>query len=76
VPKTAIYKNRDALASKNEVRFPEDHLSPSPARYAMCPKERDHPQLGILVAATADARHYCAALFRRENVRHREQPRD
>jgi hypothetical protein len=57
MPKTAIYKNRDALASKNEVRLPENLLVPSPARYAICLKKLFHPHFGTLVPLAADSRH-------------------
>jgi hypothetical protein len=73
MPETTVDKNGDSLVPEHEIRFTEDRLSAPPARYAVCPKEGNHPELGVLVAASADARHDSTTLFRSEDIRHRER---
>jgi hypothetical protein len=58
VPETAIHKNGDPLSAKHEIRFPEEPLVPPPARDAIRAEDRDHSQFGVLVSASANARHH------------------
>jgi len=58
VPKATINENRKPLATKYEVRFAKQRLASAPTANGRSFKKRNHPQLGIAIAATSDARHY------------------
>jgi hypothetical protein len=70
MPKAAIYKQSYVLSRKNKIGLAEYMRVSPPAGDAMLPKQRNHPEFRVPIAAGADPRHYVRAFFWREDVRH------
>jgi hypothetical protein len=55
VPKATINKHYHTITTECEIRIAENSSASAPSRYVMFSKNRDHPNFGILVTATADS---------------------
>jgi len=70
VPKAPVDKYRHSLFSKYEV-WPTGKVQMSaPASQPVQAEEENHSQLGIAIAATANASHYGGPFVRGENISH------
>lgn len=62
VPKTAVHKNDNSLASKSEIRFTDKFLVTTPSGDAVFTKNLNQAQLCCLVPTTSNCRHNEGAL--------------
>ncbi len=70
MPETPVNKHDQPLTRKNKIRFASETVPPSPASNPMRSKNRNQPQLGVLVAGAADERHHLRPLGFGEDIRH------
>jgi hypothetical protein len=74
VPETAVHKNRKPRFPKNEVRFAEHFLIPTPSGDAGFSQQSCQRQLRFLVAASANPGHDLGTFLLREYIRHERNP--
>jgi hypothetical protein len=58
VPEATIHENGHPLATKYEVRLAKQPLAPAPTANPRSFEKSNHPQLGVTITATPNARHY------------------
>ncbi len=69
VPETPVHENREFNFLKNEIRFAEDFLIPTPAGDLVLPEKCCERDFCVLVPASANQTHYFRTLRFGENVK-------
>jgi hypothetical protein len=57
MPEAPIDKHHELLPRKNEIGFTVKQMPPPPPRNLVRPKNRNQPQLGVLIPGTFNPRH-------------------